>query len=193
VRLLKELAIVFEHTLLVTIVPDFGLRQTYFQNKQIKFSRLTPIIYHEGQSVGSLIAAETSRTWQYLDSQRYFAGGDSLEVCMMVHARDREMIADAIRTYPLLKYCFLDIEDVAAKIAPAGADLLARRRSAGASVCPGCNRESLCRQGADSVLGVSQGADRLVRTDSRNPRHRRGGHRVQPLPGCRHFCRNRKT
>ncbi len=116
VRLLKELAIVFEHTLLVTIVPDFGLRQTYFQNKQIKFSRLTPIIYHEGQSVGSLIAAETSRTWQYLDSQRYFAGGDSLEVCMMVHARDREMIADAIRTYPLLKYRFLDIEDVAAKI-----------------------------------------------------------------------------
>ena len=112
----KELSVFFAHTLLVTIVPDFGLRQTYFQNKHIKFSRLTPIIYDEGQSVGTLIAAETSRTWQYLDSLRYFAGGDTLEVCILVHARDREMIAEAIRTLPLLKYRFLDIEEVAAKI-----------------------------------------------------------------------------
>ncbi len=115
-QLPKELGLFFTHTLLVTIVPDFGLRQTYFQNKQIKFSRLTPIIYDEGQSVGSLIAAETSRTWQYLDSLRYFAGGDTLEVCMLVHARDHELIADAVRAFPLLKYRFLDIEDVAAKI-----------------------------------------------------------------------------
>jgi len=112
----KELGLFFTHTLLVTIVPDFGLRQTYFQNKQIKFSRLTPIIYDEGQPVGSLIAAETSRTWQYLDSLRYFSGGDTLEVCMLVHARDHELIADAVRTFPLLKYRFLDIEEVAAKI-----------------------------------------------------------------------------
>ncbi|MBL8523851.1 MAG: hypothetical protein JNN20_09190 [Betaproteobacteria bacterium] len=112
----KELGLFFTHTLLVTIVPDFGLRQTYFQNKQIKFSRLTPIIYDEGQSVGSLIAAEISRTWQYLDSLRYFAGGDTLEVCMLVHARDHAMIAEAARSFPLLKYRFLDIEEVAAKI-----------------------------------------------------------------------------
>ncbi len=115
-RLPKELNVFFTHTLLVTIVPDFGLRQTYFQNKQVKFSRLTPIAYDGGQSVGALIAEETSRTWQYLDSLRYFAGGESLEACIMVHAPDREVIAEAIRTYPLLKYRFLDIGEVAAKI-----------------------------------------------------------------------------
>ncbi len=115
-RLPKELNVLFAHTLLVTIVPDFGLRQTYFQNKHIKFSRLTPIIYDEGQSVGTLIAAETSRTWQYLDSLRFFGSGDTLEVCILVHARDREMVAEAIRSYPLLKYRFLDIEEVAAKL-----------------------------------------------------------------------------
>ena len=71
-RLLEALHAFFQHTLLVTIVPDFGLRQTYFQNKQIKFSRLTPIVFDEGQPVGDLIAAETSRTWQYLDSLRFF-------------------------------------------------------------------------------------------------------------------------
>lgn len=115
-RLLKELGIFFPHTLLVTIVPDFGLRQTYFQNRQIRFSRLTPIIYDEKLTVGELIAAETSRTWQYLDSLRNFASGDSLEVCLLVHERDKVMLQDAIRTYPLLRYRFLDINDVARKL-----------------------------------------------------------------------------
>jgi hypothetical protein len=115
-RLLKELDIFFPHTLLVTIVPDFGLRQTYFQNKQIRFSRLTPIIYDETQTVGQLIAAETSRTWQYLDSLRNFSSGDSLEVCLLVHERDKLMLQDAIRTFPLLRYRFLDINDVATKL-----------------------------------------------------------------------------
>jgi len=30
--LLKDLAIVFPHTMLVTIIPDFGMRQTYFKD-----------------------------------------------------------------------------------------------------------------------------------------------------------------
>ena len=115
-KLLEALQSFFQHTLLVTIVPDFGLRQTYFQNKQIKFSRLTPIIFDEGQPAGELIAAETSRTWQYLDSLRFFASGDTLEVSILVHARDRQMVSEAIRSYPLIQYRFLDIDEVAEKI-----------------------------------------------------------------------------
>jgi len=115
-RFLKELDIAFPHTMLVTIIPDFGLRQTYFKDKQVKFSRLTPIVYDESRSVGELIAAETSRTWQYLDSLRYFAETDSLEVCMLAHERDRAMLQEATRTYPMLRYRFLDINEVAAKL-----------------------------------------------------------------------------
>jgi hypothetical protein len=115
-RLLKALDLQFPHTLLVTVVPDFGLRQTYFRDQQIKFSRITPIVYDEGQSVGGLIAAEIGRTWQYLESLRYFAGGETLEVCILVHARDKPVIADAIRKYPSLKCQFLDIEQVSTKI-----------------------------------------------------------------------------
>lgn len=115
-HLLKALNLQFPHTLLVTVVPDFGLRQTYFQNRQVKFSRITPIVYDEGQSVGALIAAETNRTWQYLDSLRNFTGGETLEVCMLVHARDRAMVADAVRSYPLRRYRFLDIASVAETI-----------------------------------------------------------------------------
>ena len=113
---LKELDVVFPHTMLVTVVPDFGLRQTYFKGKQVKFSRLTSIAYDESRSVGELIAAETSRTWQYLDSLRYFAEADSLEVCMLAHERDRAMMQEAIRSYPMLRYRFLDINEVADKL-----------------------------------------------------------------------------
>lgn len=115
-HLLKALDLQFPHALLVTVVPDFGLRQTYFRDQQIKFSRITPIVYDEGQSVGGLIAAEIGRTWQYLESLRYFAGGETLEVCILVHARDKPVIADAIRKYPSLKYRFLDVADVSSKI-----------------------------------------------------------------------------
>lgn len=113
----EVLEVFFPHTLLVTFVPDFGLRQTYFRDRQIKFSRLTPIVSDANNSLGELVAAEASRTWQYLDSLRYFAGReDSLEVCIVVHAKDRDSIADAIRAYPLFKYRFLDIGEVAARV-----------------------------------------------------------------------------
>lgn len=115
-RLLKELDTPSKHSLLVTIVPDFGLRQTYFNDGQIKFSRLTPIIYDEAKSVGDLIAAETSRTWQYLDSLHTFGEQDSLEVCMLVHARDRGMMSDAIRRFPMLRYRFVEIGELAKKL-----------------------------------------------------------------------------
>lgn len=115
-HLLKPLELQHPHTLLVTVVPDFGLRQTYFQNRHVKFSRITPIVYDEGQSVGALIAAETNRTWQYLDSLRQFSGGETLEVCVLVHARDRAVVADAVRSYPLRRYRFLDIGEAAASL-----------------------------------------------------------------------------
>jgi hypothetical protein len=92
------------------------LRQTYFQNKQVKFSRLTPIVFDAGQPAGALIAAETSRTWQYLDSLRFFATGETLEVSIVVHAHDRQMVTDAIRSYPLIQYRFLDMDEVAQKL-----------------------------------------------------------------------------
>ncbi len=115
-RLLKALDLQFAHTLLVTVIPDFGLRQTYFKDQQVKFSRITPIVYDQGQSVGGAIAAEIGRTWQYLESLRYFAGGEALEICILAHARDQPMITDAIRKFPALKYRFLDVEQVSTKI-----------------------------------------------------------------------------
>ena len=115
-RLLADLHLEFPHTLLVTFTPGDAVRQTYFRNKEIKFSRLTPVDLAEGETLGGLLAEEVGRTWQYLDTQRYFAPADRLEVCVLIHAKDRPTVDQALRDYDQIEYRLLDIEQVAAKL-----------------------------------------------------------------------------
>ncbi len=115
-RLLADLGLVFPHTLLVTFTPGGAVRQAYFRNKEIKFSRLTPLDLEEGDSLGGFLAGETARTWQYLDSLRYFGPDDRLEVCVLVHPKDRPAIEPALRDFDQIQYRLVDIEQVAAKI-----------------------------------------------------------------------------
>ncbi|HEY4998204.1 MAG TPA: hypothetical protein VII36_03630 [Usitatibacter sp.] len=114
--LLDELDLLFPHALLVTFTPGDAMRQTYFRDREIKFSRLTPIDLEEGQTLGTMIAEETTRTWQYLDSLRYFSQDDRLEVCILVHKNDRPSIESALRDFAQLQYRLLDIEQVAQKL-----------------------------------------------------------------------------
>lgn len=113
---LDELDLVFPHTLLVTFTPGEALRQTYFRDREIKFSRLTPIDLDEGQTLGQMIAEETTRTWQYLDSLRNFAPEDRLEVCILVHPNDRPELQANLRDFAQIQYRILDIELVSTKL-----------------------------------------------------------------------------
>jgi hypothetical protein len=114
--LLDELDLLFPHALLVTFTPGDAMRQTYFRDREIKFSRLTPIDLEEGQTLGTMIAEETTRTWQYLDSLRHFSQDDRLEVCILLHKNDRPAIETALRDFAQLQYRLLDIEQVAQKL-----------------------------------------------------------------------------
>ena len=114
--LLEELDLAFSHTLLVTLSPGGSMRQTYFRDGEIKFSRLTPVDLEEGQTLGSMIAEETTRTWQYLDSLRHFSEDDRLEVCVLVHRNDREAVQPSLRDFAQIQYRILDIEQVSAKL-----------------------------------------------------------------------------
>jgi hypothetical protein len=116
VALLKELDLEFPHTLLVTFSPGEALRQTYFRAREFKFSRLTPIDLEEGQTLGAMVAEETTRTWQYLDSLRHFATDDRLEVCVMVHPGERAAIEPHLRGFAQIQYRVLDIEEVSTRL-----------------------------------------------------------------------------
>ena len=114
--LLEELDLHFAHAMLVTFTPGDAMRQSYFRDREIKFSRLTPIDLEEGQSLGTMIAEETTRTWQYLDSLRNFGTDDRLEVCILAHSSDRRLIEPELRDFAQLQYRVLDIEQVAQKL-----------------------------------------------------------------------------
>ncbi len=114
--LLDELDLLFPHMLLVTFTPGDAMRQTYFRDREIRFSRLTPIDLAEGQTLGGMVAEETTRTWQYLDSLRNFAHDDRLEVCVLVHRNDRANVESALRDFAQLQYRLLDMDEVAIKL-----------------------------------------------------------------------------
>jgi hypothetical protein len=116
VALLEELDLDFPHTLLVTFSPGEALRQTYFRANEFKFSRLTPVDLEEGQTLGAMVAEETTRTWQYLDSLRHFGSDDQLQVCVLLHSRDRAAIEPQLRGFAQIQYRILDIEQVSAKL-----------------------------------------------------------------------------
>jgi hypothetical protein len=113
---LHELDLDYPHTLLVTFTPGEAMRQTYFKNKEIKFSRLTPVDLEEGQTLGAFVAEETLRTWQYLDSLRHFGPDDRLEVCMLAHASDRALVEPELRDFAQMQYHVIDIEKASMKL-----------------------------------------------------------------------------
>jgi len=114
--LLEELDLAFPHTLLVTFTPGEAMRQTYLREREIKFSRLTPVDLEPGQTLGGMIAEETTRTWQYLDSLRHFATDDRLEVCVMIHPGERAAVQPELRDFAQIQYRVLDIHQVSAKL-----------------------------------------------------------------------------
>jgi hypothetical protein len=114
--LLEELDLVFPHTLLVTFTPGQAMRQTYFRDNEIKFSRLTPIDLEEGQTLGTMVAEETTRTWQYLDSLRHFAADDRLEVCVLLHPSERAAVQPELRDFAQIQYRMIDIEQASMKL-----------------------------------------------------------------------------
>lgn len=55
---------------LLLLLTSAGLRQTYFTDGQIRFSRLTPLVHSDAESSAIAAATEAAKMHQYLTSQR---------------------------------------------------------------------------------------------------------------------------
>jgi len=115
-ELLKALKITSEHTLLTSVETGGGLRQSYFHRGEIKFSRLTPVSEISNEELPVFIADEVGKTWQYLDSLRYFTRADTLNVCILAHASHHADISGVAPTILQLQYQMIDIGEAAARI-----------------------------------------------------------------------------
>ncbi|AKU21367.1 hypothetical protein [Massilia sp. NR 4-1] len=105
-RLLPE----HEHLLLVTPQPA-GLRQSYFRNGALKFSRLTPAV--GGEHLASGVAAETARAQQFLTSVRLIGRGDVLHTAILAPAAQIAALAALCQDGPETAFNFLPLEEVA--------------------------------------------------------------------------------
>jgi hypothetical protein len=115
-RLLEALEVRHPHTLLVYLSPGESLRQTYFRGHELRLTRLTHVDLQHGQSLGALLAEETTRTWQYLDNLRSFGPDDRLEVVILAHPRDHAVIRPALLGFQQLAYHLVDTDQVSAKL-----------------------------------------------------------------------------
>lgn len=100
-----------EHILLLTWERNAGLRQTYFHNKRLHFSRLIPI--NESGTLINAVISETPRTQQYLKSLSLPPPGEMLEVYILCHANEIAQLSTQLAANGDLHYNYLDIAEFA--------------------------------------------------------------------------------
>ena len=107
-----------EHVLLLTWEMHAGLRQTYFKNGRLHFSRLTPL--SDNLSFSGAIVAETPRTQQYLKSLSLPPPGETLDVHIICDSQDRRALESEVHSSNELQYHYLDIRDLCKRLKSKG-------------------------------------------------------------------------
>jgi len=102
------------HLLLLSYEKHAGLRQTYFEDKHLYFSRLTPM--DKSNSLSGLIDAEAARTQQYLKSLSLLPQNHVLDVFVICHANDRRKLETHLSSNPNIRYAYLDIQELGQRI-----------------------------------------------------------------------------
>jgi len=103
-----------DHVLLLSWEKDAGLRQTYFNNKRLHFSRLIPI--NTNSTFSESVATETPRTQQYLKSLSLPPPGEMLDVYIICDANDRLSLQTRLEPSGELRYTYLDIRELGKRI-----------------------------------------------------------------------------
>lgn len=111
--LVQRLAMVQPHLLLITRQSG-GVRQTYFQGRHLKFSRLTAMA--PGESFSATVAEETERMHQFLTSTRLAARGEVLRVVVLTPAEQLAGLEAACEDTPEIAFHFIDMATAAARM-----------------------------------------------------------------------------
>jgi hypothetical protein len=100
--------------LLLSWEKSAGLRQTYFADKLLRFSRLTQLA--GGHISHQVIAAESARTQQYLHSLNLLPDGQALDILIVCAAQERPELEAHLQDGADKRYSYLDIQQVMQKL-----------------------------------------------------------------------------
>ena len=115
-ELVKKLQLDDPHQLLVTWHEANGLRQNYFQQEHIKFSRLTLLAGNDAATPSEMIGRECRRTQQYLQSLKLLPRDEMLEVHVLCpDANLPQLRAEATQALNL-HFQYRGLNEVAAQI-----------------------------------------------------------------------------
>lgn len=99
-----------DHLLLLSWEKNAGLRQSYFLDKRLRFSRLTPI--NTNSSFAEAIATESARTHQYLHSLSLTPHGELLNIHIICHANDRAQLDARLASNHQMQFAYLDLQQL---------------------------------------------------------------------------------
>lgn len=99
-----------DYLLLISWEKFSGLRQTYFSKHRLQISRLTPV-YTE-RSFNDAVVKELTRTYQYLKSLSLLPSGQTLDVRILCHRNDLNLLQAELPDSPDMRYDYADIEEI---------------------------------------------------------------------------------
>jgi hypothetical protein len=100
---------------LVTTIGRAGLRQTFLDNGQLRFSRLAPMAIGRIEDVASACGAETNKIYQYLAGQRLISRDVPLKTLVMVHPDHFAAFAKHCHDTPERQVELLDLVSIGRK------------------------------------------------------------------------------
>ncbi len=113
--LVKKLRLPDEPCLLLT-VQDQSIRQSYFENGQLHFSRLTPLQHSSIGSIAQSFASESIKLQQYLASQRLVGRNQTITAYILAHPGAQKVIENSCVDTPAVHFNILDLNECAKRI-----------------------------------------------------------------------------
>lgn len=106
---IKTLPDISDHALFVTMQSISGLRQTFFQDKQLKISRLSKLPRYGTESYAPKIESEIEKIQRYLNSLRLIPMGTSLDVYIFADKVVLDELEKRKISLPMVKQHYLDV------------------------------------------------------------------------------------
>ncbi|RTL54987.1 MAG: hypothetical protein EKK46_07065 [Rhodocyclaceae bacterium] len=104
----KSLAIKEGRQLLLTISKG-GLRQTYFENGEFRFSRLTPLALGTVEEMAQACTTEAEKIYQYLIGQRLLERNARIRTLILAHPADHGQLRQKCYDNHELTFEFVDL------------------------------------------------------------------------------------
>lgn len=86
-----------------------GLRQTFFADRQLRFSRLTPLATGSAQESAVATSIESAKMHQYLSGQRLIDRGRPLATRVLAHPAQIAALRERCRDSSVLQFEFVDL------------------------------------------------------------------------------------